>query len=179
MNDLLKKIRLIRTFEFTFDLNKDDFVKLMKEKSFDQKVHFSQLIAGQRIPINSKEIIFSNDENEFTINRESAINPTKGRAKIKGSIKQVGENQTKIVGDIISNFREIRIMPVFVTLLILPMLPFFVLNLMKWSFLIWLFFFFALITGLWIVFLSYETFKAKQALTDYYMKIKIIISKQQ
>lgn len=171
MSDLLKKIRLIRTFEFTFDLNKEDFMRLMKEKSFDQKVHFSQLIAGQRIPINSKEIFFSTNENEFTINRESAINLNKGRAKIKGSIEQVGENQTKIAGEIISNFREIRILPVFVTLIILPMLPFFFLNLMNWSFLIWLFLFFAVVTGLWIIFLRYETFKANQALTDYYMKI--------
>jgi hypothetical protein len=172
MSDLLKKIRLIRTFEFTFDLKKDDFVKFMKEKSFDQKVHVFQLIVGQRIPINSTDIVFSNDENEFKIIRESAINPSKGRAIIKGSIKQVGENQTKIFGEIISNFREIRIIPVFVTITVLPMLPFFYLNLMNWSFLIWLFIFFAILIGLWIIYLRYETFKVYQALTDFFMKIK-------
>lgn len=171
MSDLLKKIRLIRAFEFTFDLKKDDFVKLMKEKSFDQKVHFFQLIAGQRIPINSTDILFLNDENEFKIIRESAINPSKGRAIIKGSIEQLEENKTKIVGEIISNYREIRILPVFVTLIILPMLPFFFLNLMNWGFLFWIFLFFAVVIGLWLIFLRYETFKVNQALTDYFMKI--------
>lgn len=168
MKEFFRKIGLIKDFEIRFPIENIEAIELLKSDKNDVKINYYDKLFGSEIPFNSTDFKFDNNLNEFSTNRESKINPKKGRAKIRFKVKPFEENSTTINGIIESFYSDLRFVAIaygiFISILILTIIS------SENYGIEWIFYisgFFLLVTIFIILFQKFETSKAQKALMKY------------
>ena len=169
MKELLKKIGLIKVFEIQFQVETDKVIELLKSDRNDIKINQIDKVFGNEIPFNSTDFNFDRKHSEFSTNRESKINPNKGRAKIKFKVAPFEENNTSINGTIESYYSDLKfvliaygVLSSIFTLVIITSQD----NGFEWMF--YLTGFFIFVSTFIILFQNFEANKAQKALLKYF-----------
>ncbi|MDP2236150.1 MAG: hypothetical protein Q8J88_06935 [Bacteroidales bacterium] len=168
MKKLLKKIGLIKDFEIQFQVEADKAIELLISDKTDKKINLYDKVFGNEIQFDSTDFNFDRKLIEFTKNRESKINPKKGRAKIKFKLASF-ENNTCINGIIESYYSDLKF--VFIVYGILSSLLTLAIITSKDYGFEWIFYltgFFIFVTTFIILFQRFEANKAQKALMKYF-----------
>ena len=169
MKELFRKIGLIKEFKIRFQIENDKVIELLKSDKNDIKPNLYNKVFGNEIPFNSTDFKFDNGLKQFSTNRESKINPKKGRAKIKFNVEVFEKNNSSINGIIESYYSDLKFVLITYGIFV-SILTFAIINSedygIEWIFYITGFFFF--VTTFIILFQKYEVNKANKALIKYF-----------
>lgn len=127
LRDILIRLGLVIEFEYSFDVHSNILISNMHNNIIKK----NQSVLDNVLGVNNfyaKECKFEN--NRFLIIKESSMNPFVGRGLINGDIIDVN-NSSIIKGEVVSNYRELMIIPYSMILILFVWLPFRYFNLVE------------------------------------------------
>lgn len=168
MKKFYKRIGLIKDFEIWFPIDRDEAIGLLRSDNDDIKINLLDKVFGKEIPFNSIDFKFDNGLNEFSTNRDSYINPNKGRAKIIYRLELFEKNKTCIKGIIESYYSDLKF-PAILYGIFISIMTLTIISSDNYG-IEWIFYisgFFLITTSLMIVFQRFELRNAEKALMKY------------
>jgi len=169
MKKTLKKIGLIKDIKIRYQVESDKIVEMLQSDKNDIKINLYDKVFGKQIPFNSTDFQFDSLQREFSTNRESKINPKKGRAKIKLKIEPFGKDETNITGKIESYYSDLKFVliayVIFISIMTLTIISSDNYGI-EW--ILYITGFFIFVTIFIILFQKFEIYKAQKALMKYF-----------